>query len=128
MITSELKDRILNRLVEVGIHPSFNINSSKGLFQINRDQMELILDQFVDYHFINMDKMLGGTVNITLTAYAFDFVQKGGFTAKEALEKAALEKLQLELESLKKSFPEKADLITSVLANIATVAGLFITR
>lgn len=128
MITSELKDHILNELVEAGIHFSFNINSSKDLFQINRDQMELILDQFVDYHFINMNKMLGGAVYITLTAYAFDFVQKGGFTAKESLEKAALEKLQLELESLKKSFPEKADLITSVLANIATVAGLFITR
>lgn len=128
MINSELKDIVLNRLIEAGVYPSFNINNAQDLFGTDRAILELILDQFVDFRFITIEKMLGGVVNIRLTANAFDFVNKGGFTAKEAIEKAALEKLQLELQTLQKSFPDRAELFTSVLANIATVASLFIPR
>lgn len=127
MITPELKDRVLKKLISVGLNPSFNIHDSQTIFNTDPSFIELVLDQFQDFRFLTMNKMLGGRIDITLTANAFDFVRKGGFTAQEAIEKAALDKLQLEIESLKKSFPEKSELFTSVLANIATVAGLFIS-
>lgn len=60
-----------------------------------------------------------------LKAGAFDLQQRGGFVVQEEIMKATLEKLQLEIESLQTSFPEKAERFTTILASIATVAALF---
>ncbi|ODS87262.1 MAG: hypothetical protein ABS44_11640 [Chryseobacterium sp. SCN 40-13] len=126
MITSELKDRILNDLINTGINLEVNLHDAPADYQIPLEYLSVILDQFQNLNFLHQEKMLGGHVYVYLTADAFDFMHKGGFTAKEAIEKAALEKLSLELESLKKDFPEKTEFLSSVLANIATVAGLFL--
>lgn len=125
MISPKIKDRILKELVDTGVNSQLNIRNAKSDFNIETDYLEIILDQFENLGFIEQRKMLGGGVMIRLSATAFDFIQKGGFTAEVALEKAALDKLQLEIESLKESYPDKAGLFTSTLANIATVAGLF---
>jgi len=128
MITPKIKDLILNDLVNTGVNCQLNIHDSNTDYGLERDYLEIILDQFENFGFIEQHKMLGGRVMISLSASAFDFSQKGGFTAEVALEKAALDKLQLEIESLKESYPDKAALFTSTLANLATVAGLFMAR
>lgn len=128
MINSESKDLLLSYLIDSGIHSSFRLSEKCADFNLDSAHLEIILDQFVDLNFIRMERFLGGTVWVTLTAYAFDFMQKGGFTAKEAIEKASLDKLHLELQSLKETFPERADRLTSVMANIATVISLFAVR
>jgi hypothetical protein len=56
-----------------------------------------------------------------------DFLEKAikeidlHFTSKEEILKLNLQKLQLEIDSLKSSFPEKAETITSILSNISSV-------
>ncbi len=128
MVTPEIKDIVLKQLVNTGVHCELNIRNSKTDFGIERDFLEIILNQFEYLGFIEQNKLLGGRVIISLSALAFDFSQKGGFTGEAALEKAALDKLQLEIQALKETYPDKASLFTSTLANLATVAALFMPR
>ena len=59
---------------------------------------------------------------------AFDLFNHGGFTATEELLKANLEKLLLEIESLKPSLPDRVSTITSIAANIATALGFILSK
>lgn len=63
---------------------------------------------------------------LMLNADAFDFQRHGGFVAQEELLLNNLQKLLLEIESLKPSLSRKVETITSIASGIATALGLFI--
>lgn len=73
-------------------------------------------------------KMLGGNIRISMKVPAFDFYSHGGFVGQEELLRKNIEKLLLEIESLKPSMPDKISTITSIAGNIATALGLIITK
>ena len=125
MITFEMKDRVLNAIVQYGMKLGINIHESEKEFSMNKDYLCAILDQFEKLELIEQSKMLGGTIFISVTANAHDFVSHGGFEGQENLLKNNIEKLLLEIESLKPSMPEKINELTSIAANIATALGLF---
>lgn len=64
-------------------------------------------------------------VSFHLHLEASELLSKGGFKAQEELLQANIEKLLLEIEDLKPSFPHKVEMITNIAASIATAAGLF---
>jgi len=128
MITYEMKDRVLKSLVEFGVHSQLDVHDATGGFGFSSDYLVLILNQFEDLGFLSQQKCLGGVIIISLTADSFDFWSHGGFQAQEELLKKNIEKLLLEIESLKPFLPDKVNTLTAIAANIATALGLFLTR
>ncbi|MDR2002123.1 MAG: hypothetical protein LBQ74_03760 [Prevotella sp.] len=127
LITPELKDRILKEFVETScINLAVNIRDMAKDYNIDRDTMEVILDHFENLGFFEQTKMLGGIIRFRMLVPAFDFFAHGGFTAQEELLKKNLEKLILEIETLKPSMPAKAETLTSIISNITTALGLFV--
>ncbi|MGC9332116.1 MAG: hypothetical protein ACP5DZ_09625 [Bacteroidales bacterium] len=61
-----------------------------------------------------------------IKADAHDLVSRGDFVVKEELLEKEIKKLLLEIESLKSSFPEKAERFTSIIAGISTALGIII--
>ena len=123
-----MKDKVLNSLIEYGPRLTLNINSSKSDFNMNRDFLEMILNQFESKGFITQVKCIGGRIDMILNAEIYDFHSHGGFTAQEHLLKYNIEKLLLEIESLKPSLPDKINVVTTIASNIATALGLFIHK
>ncbi|MBW7838617.1 MAG: hypothetical protein H3C36_03030 [Chitinophagaceae bacterium] len=120
MITPELKDTILKTLTDAGVKLNFNLNQLAKELNIDRDVLEIILNQFENQQLMSIERMLGGGMYVTLSADAFDFIRMGGFTMREKTLILTLEKLQLEVEKLSSDYPEKASTFTSIAANIAT--------
>ncbi|MGQ1929819.1 hypothetical protein ACQ1Q1_07470 [Ornithobacterium rhinotracheale] len=125
MITSEMKDQILNEMVKHGVDLEFNSNELSEDLNIPYEYFNIIIDQFENNGLMRVERCIGGHMFVLLTAEAFDLVRLGGFTAKEEILKLNLQKLQLEIDSLKETSPEKAERITAILANIAAVASFF---
>lgn len=128
MITPEMKDKVLKVIVEFGTRVGLDIHEAPEEFGFNSDYLELILNQFEELNLVEQEKMLGGIINLHLSANAFDLYRRGGFVAQEEIVKSTIHKLELEVKSLQKSFPEKAELYTSLLANLATIGALFLPK
>jgi hypothetical protein len=127
LITPELKDRILKEFVKTtGVNLKTNIRDLAKKYEIDCGTMEIILDHFENLGFFKQRKMLGGTIHFRMLVPASDFFAHGGFTAQEELLKKNLERLILEIESLRPSMPAKAETLTSIISNIATALGLFV--
>ena len=126
LITSEQNDRVLRWLIEKD-EEVFGVcmDQSEELFGILPASFGLILEHFADIGFINAKHTSGGFVRIRTKVTAHDFFSRGGFFAQDDLLKKSLEKLMLEIESLKPSMPGKIETISTIVANIATALGLF---
>lgn len=127
MINYETKDWVLKSLVESGetrLTITF-IGYSEPL-KLSPDELRLILNQFNELGLIEGSTFKGG-MGVWLTANIFDLYNHGGFTATEELLKMNIEKLLLEVESLKPSMPEKVERITSISSNIASALGFIIS-
>lgn len=59
---------------------------------------------------------------------AFDLYNRGGFTATEELLTKNIQKLLLEIESLKPSMPDRISTITTIASNITTALGFFVGK
>jgi hypothetical protein len=127
MITPELKDTILRYFIE---HPNqrFDIDLHKKAkdYNIDDDTLEIILDYFEQMGFFEQVKLPGGTIIFSMKVPAYDFYSHGGFTAQEELLQKNIQKLLLEIESLKPVIPDKVSTITTIAANITTALGLFV--
>ena len=128
MISNELKDRVLSEIVNTGVSVEFNIRSYASDLGCSGDELDAVIRHFEARHLLNAKRCLGGRVLVTVEVDAHDFVRRGGFTAQEELLKKNIEKLLLEIESLKPSMPDKVEQITSIAGSIATALGLFISR
>ena len=125
MITPIIKDQILNELIACGTNPIVNTNKSVEIFGIETQYLNMILDQFERMGLISLSKVAAGHIYVSLEADAFDLQGRGGFFAAEEVVKASLEKLVLEIESLQKSFPDRALQFTSMFSNLAAIGTYF---
>jgi hypothetical protein len=130
MIDCTVKDKVLNKIVKDSpeLIFQFDSNDSLELFGLHRNIVCSILDYFENNGLINQDKFLGGGIMIEILVPAHDIVSHGGFTAKEDLLTKNIEKLMLEIESLKPSFPDKAEKFATIISGIAAGLGLFISK
>jgi hypothetical protein len=128
MISYELKDRVLKDLVSQGMSYDIDLFTYASKHTCCDETMEALLDYFQDLGFIETLKCAGGQVTIFVKVYAHDFVGRGGFTIQEELLKKNIEKLLLEIESLKPSMNERIERITAIASNIATALGFFVAR
>ena len=129
LVTPELKDKILKEFIDAGgVNLQLDIHETAKEYNIDYEVFEIILDDFENLGFFNQMKMLGGNIRISMKVPAFDFYSHGGFVGQEELLKKNIEKLLLEIESLKPSMPDKISTITSIAGNIATALGLILTK
>lgn len=129
LVTPELKDKILKEFIDAGgVNLQLDIHETAKEYDIDYEVLEIILDDFENLGFFNQMKMLGGNIRISMKVPAFDFYSHGGFVGQEELLKKNIEKLLLEIESLKPSMPDKISTITSIAGNIATALGLILTK
>ena len=126
MITNKLKDRILTDLVSNGIEVQLDIHAYARQLNCSFEMIDAILSHFERRNLITAHRAMGGHVMIFVNVEAHDMVRLGGFTAQEELLKKNIEKLLLEIESLKPSMPDKIEKIAGIAANIATALTLFI--
>lgn len=129
LITCSLKDEILRGFIERD-KASFSADIKEMAIQYNISwvTMMAILEHFENLGFIKRGETLEGEIIFYIKVPAYDFFSHGGFLAQEELLKANLEKLILEIESLKPSIPDKVESLTAIASNIATALGLFLAR
>jgi hypothetical protein len=94
------------------------------------NELQAILMQFQRLGFVSDVNMRHLSPQILIVVYleALEFHQKGGFQMQDEILRLNLEKLKLEVEQLSKDYPEKALTFSSILSNISTVLGLFISK
>ena len=129
MITPELKDAVLKFICE-----NYPLDGYLGvpfkklkphLPSITANELLAILSQFQRRGLIEDFNCHPDNVAFVLLLEATDFLQRGGFTIQEELFKTTYEKLQLEVESLAKDFPQRAERFSTILANFAVIGTFF---
>jgi hypothetical protein len=127
LITPQLKDKILNDIVNEGIVVQpYDVDKCANNYDLDDKELNAILEQFEKKELIKITPDFGDAITLNVKVNAHDYLLHGGFTAQEELLAKNLEKLLLEIESLKPSMPEKVSTITNIAANIATAMGLFL--
>jgi hypothetical protein len=128
MITPDKKDIILKEIATSGINIQFEMKQLARDFNISFDEVEAIIDHFEELGFIEANRMIGGMVIANVKVRCHDFYSHGGFTAQEELLRKNIEKLLLEIESLKPSIPDKIEKITSIISGISSALSLFVPK
>lgn len=126
-VTPALKDNVLNCLCEslnCGSVYNLNINTVLLETKTNFNQLNAILPQFERFGFISHLGLNRTIVSLAINIEAFDFKNRGGFYAQEEVLKLNLEKLLLEIENLKPSFPDKTETFTTIASNIVSCLAL----
>lgn len=126
MITPELKDKVLNKLISFNdVTFDFDINNFAKEINCSEDTLCAILDYFVRLKLIsNANYCFGGAALITLNVEASDMALRGGFVAQEELIKKNFEKLLLELKSLDSTLFKKTESLTNIIASLSTALQL----
>lgn len=127
MITPSVKDKVLYKLVENDtIRNEFDLYALSDELVMAPDVLDAILKHFEKLGLCRVRRFRGGLVEVMLNVEAHDMALHGGFVAQEEHLRDSLKKLELELEHLRPSFPERAVRITDIMADIATALGLFL--
>ena len=124
-MTPAIKDQILKDIMDAQ-QERISVNEKVWCekYCTSPYMLNLALQQFEDMGLLKLNSTKTST-DILLKMAAIDFVRRGGFIVAEEIITASLEKLQLEIESLQKTFPERANTWLSMAANIATISAAF---
>lgn len=129
IITPQAKDKVLNLLCDKLV-PERGFNLNWKVFcedmEIDKDNLYGILRQFERFGLIDKLNANALGVTIVLRVEGIDFRHRGGFFGQEELLKMNIEKLLLELESIKPSIPDKAEKIANISNAIIAGLGLLI--
>ena len=127
MIDCKTKDQILFKIVNESPQMTFAFDSedSMEIFGFDPELVGSVLDYFEHIELIDQDKFLGGEIMLEILIPAHDLVSRGGFTAKEDLLTKNIEKLLVEIESLKPLIPEKIETISNLVSDIKAGLSLF---
>ncbi|MBS1778630.1 MAG: hypothetical protein JST70_04855 [Bacteroidetes bacterium] len=128
MITTELKDQILNEIVDnsTDMFVTFNINELAAKYNVGSKTVDAMLHEYENRQFMDVDRMLGGRVYCNLTIRVYDFIKNGGYNFEDTIASIQLEKLKLEIQSLEGSIPNaKYTLLMTTIGAIATALTLF---
>jgi len=134
MITPKLKDCVLKCLLsKTNISPDAEYSVPISMSTIADEcgtKTKFIRSIIVQFNELNLIESSFNAHPIVLVsaikADAYDLISRGGFVVKEELLEKEIKKLLLEIESLKSSFPEKAERFTSIIAGISTAFGIII--
>ena len=125
------KDIVLNSLCE-NLKPERHLTGLISELFVGSDlgyeTWSAILTYFQRIGFISELNIGRQGVSMILHVEAFDFLNRGGFYAQEELIKKNMEKLLLEIESLKPSLPDRVNTITTIVANLTTAFGIIMSR
>lgn len=127
MITPELKDSVLNWLCE-NLAPERLERFIPSVISISFDELNAILIQFERHGYIVELNARRSVIYLILTVDAIDFYRLGGFVMRDIVAAQTIEKLSLEVKQLQQSFPEKAETFTTILANLVTIASIFLPK
>uniref|UniRef100_UPI0040481AD8 hypothetical protein n=2 Tax=Flavobacterium sp. TaxID=239 RepID=UPI0040481AD8 len=127
-ITPILKDKILEYICQADFERNIYIELKTILSELNIEfnDLQAILSQFERLGFISNLNLRRNVTTFFLIVHvdALDFKNRGGFLVYEYELKMKLEKMALEIDSLSKSFPEKASVFTNIAADIASCLSL----
>ena len=127
-ITPILKDKILEYICQADFERNIYIELKTILSELNIEfnDLQAILSQFERLGFISNLNLRRNVTTFFLIVHvdALDFKNRGGFLVYEYELKMELEKMALEIDSLSKSFPEKASVFTNIAADIASCLSL----
>ena len=127
MITPSIKDALLNKLVEGDtFRKSFDLGQLSEELGLPSEALDALLRHFEELGLCRVRRFLGGHFDVMLDIKAHDMALHGGFVAQEEHLRDSLKKLQLELESLRPSFPERAGRISGIMADIVAALNLFL--
>lgn len=87
MITTELKDKVLNAIVTNApdLFAGFSIHDMAAEMGVNYRIIDALLREYEVRGFMNVNRMLGGGVHCNLEVRAYDFVKNGGYKIEETL-------------------------------------------
>ncbi|MEK7719341.1 MAG: hypothetical protein AAB347_06990 [Bacteroidota bacterium] len=127
MIDCKVKDKILNKIVSESPEMTFGFDSedSMEIFGFNPELVSSVLDYFESIGLIDQDKFLEGEIMVEILIPAHDLISHGGFTAMEELLTNNIEKLLVEIESLKPLLPGKVETMNSIISGITSGLALF---
>ncbi len=126
MITPSIKDKVLDKIVEGdAIRKEYDLFDLADELVMDPDVLDAILRHFEKLELCRVRRFHGGGIEVMLHVEASDMALHGGFVAQEEHLRDSLKKLELELESLRPSFPERAARITGIVADISAALGLF---
>jgi hypothetical protein len=127
MITPSIKDALLNKMVEGDtFRKSFDLGQLAEELGLHSEALDALLRYFEELDLCRVQRFLGGRFDVMLDIKAHDMSLHGGFVAQEEHLRNSLKKLELELESLRPSLPERAARISGIVADIGTVLSLFL--
>lgn len=128
MITPELKDQVLIQLTQF---PEYRCLSSEIIIpNISHHAIAAILRQ-MDYEgLVSIKDVYRGTFEVVITSRVDELLSRGGYTARELLLKANLEKLSKELDLLSNkldpSLLDTAEKLSKLASSVTAALGLFI--
>jgi hypothetical protein len=126
MITPQLKDKLLKQLISAEYrHFSVSLNDLCTALGVGADVIDCLIDHFSEMGLCDVERLVGGTFDISLHVEADDLWLRGGFVGREELYQKELLKLEKELEDLCEKCPDKVALFGNALTLIGIVKGFF---
>lgn len=132
LITPSIKDKVLLFLcTEITPEQVISANTNDFLKELNMefDIFHAILNQFERFGFVSHLNLRRSYISLAVLTEAHDYFQKGGFTGQEELFKVNLEKLNYEIENLKKELApdllDKANKISGLISTLFSGLSLF---
>lgn len=118
MITAAIKDKVLfylcNQVVPEQVSQGKTPDILKGL-EMEFDTFNAIMIQFQRFGFIEDLNLRRSFLSFILLTDAHDYAQKGGFVVQDEIFRANLQKLDLEIDILKKQLgPDKLDTLNKI--------------
>lgn len=127
IITSTVKDKILFYLCDQAIPEqvaSGKTNETLKELEIDFDTFNAVMVQFQRFGFIEDLNLRHSYLSFILRTDAHDFAQKGGFAIQDEVFKANLQKLELEIDNLKKQLgPDKLDTLNKISSIASALFG-----
>lgn len=129
MITPEQKDQILKYICdecEYEETSKFRPDEFSSIVSLNTNELEGLLSQFSRMGLIGSNIYVSETrVLIQKRIEAEDFLRIGGFTAKEKALKQNIEKLNLEVQNLRKNPSDPLAAITNITTIATNILSFF---
>lgn len=123
-ITPLVKDKVLSLLCSdsINFESVIILNQNELLKEVELlfDDLIAVLRQFERMGFVSdiNARRSSSSLYICVHLDALDYKNRGGFIGQEEILKANIEKLLLEIESLKPSLPSKTKKLTEIASNI----------
>lgn len=125
MITPDLKDRVLDFIVERAPEMFIPVQSDSLATEMstNRDVIESLLEYFQNRGLISYKPVLGIVYLITIKVEAHDMKRRGGFVGEEEMLLGEFNKLVLELQSLQSTIEKNK--FEKIMTRVNTVISFF---